>query len=161
MGVGIANTTITPDYPVFMDGFGSRTEPSEGAFSGLEASAVVFWDLRGMTNADALEKLRQDATAARLYLEKMDFTTRAIKTLDVARRRSEINRLAQSCRGEQEFSAIFDPLFLRLEDVQSRLRKQKQADDVVDPAAERELTELLDKLTAAEWDLKFHALTHN
>jgi len=42
MRVGIANTTITPDRPIWMTGFASRTAPSEGAYNDLEASALVF-----------------------------------------------------------------------------------------------------------------------
>ena len=114
-----------------------------------------------MSNADALAKLRKDAPAARSHLEGMDFTTLALTTLDVAKRRSEIDKLIQTCGGERKFSPIFRPLFVRLEDVQARLRKQKRAGGPVDPAAERELTELLHTLTEAEWNLKFHALTRD
>lgn len=122
---------------------------------------LVFWDLRGMTNADAQAKMRKDAPAARSHLEEMDFTILAVATLDVAKRRSEIGKLIQSCGGERKFAPIFRPLLVRLEDVQARLRKQKRAGGPVDPAAERELTELLHKLAEAEWDLKFHAVTRD
>jgi len=44
MKVGIANTTITPDRPIWMTGFAARTAPSEGAYNDLEASVVVFED---------------------------------------------------------------------------------------------------------------------
>ncbi len=44
MRVGIASTTITPDRPIWMTGFASRTAPSEGEYNDLEASAVVFDD---------------------------------------------------------------------------------------------------------------------
>ena len=42
MKVGLANTDITPDRPTYMTGFAARTEPSEGAYNRLEASAMVF-----------------------------------------------------------------------------------------------------------------------
>jgi neutral ceramidase len=42
MQVGIATTAITPDRPIWMTGFASRTAPSEGAYNDLEASAIVL-----------------------------------------------------------------------------------------------------------------------
>jgi len=42
MKVGIANAAITPDRPVWLTGYASRTEPSDGKYNDLEASAVVF-----------------------------------------------------------------------------------------------------------------------
>ena len=44
MRIGLATTNITPDRPIFMTGFAARTEPSEGAYIDLEASAVVLDD---------------------------------------------------------------------------------------------------------------------
>ena len=42
MRVGIANATITPERPIWLTGYASRTEPSDGKYNDLEASAVVF-----------------------------------------------------------------------------------------------------------------------
>ncbi len=42
MRVGIANVTTTPEQPIWMTGFASRTAPSEGNYNDLEASVVVF-----------------------------------------------------------------------------------------------------------------------
>ncbi len=42
MKVGIGNTVITPERSVWLTGYASRTEPSDGAYNDLEASAVVF-----------------------------------------------------------------------------------------------------------------------
>ena len=122
---------------------------------------LVFWDLNGMANADALAKMRQDAPTACSYLEKMDFTIRAVTALDVSKRRSEIDDLIRTCRGERKFTPIFEPLFERLAEVQARLLKQKQAGELIDPAVERELAELLGKLAETEQDLRSYALLHD
>ena len=122
---------------------------------------LVFWDLRGMTNADALAKMRKDAAAARSHLADMDFTILAVTALDVAKRRSKIDKLIQSCRGERKFAPILNPLFERMGELQARLREQEQADELIDPAAQQQFVQLFDKLTAAEWDLKFCALLHD
>ncbi len=42
MKVGLANTVITPERSVWLAGFAARTEPSDGVYNDLEASAVVF-----------------------------------------------------------------------------------------------------------------------
>ena len=42
MQVGIANTTITPQCPIWMTGFAARTAPADGVYADIEASAVVF-----------------------------------------------------------------------------------------------------------------------
>ena len=42
MRVGLAGATITPDRPVRMTGYISRTEPSEGAYADLEAAVALF-----------------------------------------------------------------------------------------------------------------------
>ena len=42
MKVGIANATVTPEQPIWMTGFTSRTAPSEGKYNDLEASVVVL-----------------------------------------------------------------------------------------------------------------------
>lgn len=40
--VGLATVTITPEEPVYMAGYGARTEPSEGAYADIGASCAVF-----------------------------------------------------------------------------------------------------------------------
>ena len=42
MKVGIANAAITPRCPIWMTGFAARTEPADGVYADIEASAVVF-----------------------------------------------------------------------------------------------------------------------
>ncbi|MFP3903906.1 MAG: hypothetical protein ACLFWB_06640 [Armatimonadota bacterium] len=42
MKIGIANSIITPENPIWMTGFAARTEPSDGKYNDLEASVVVF-----------------------------------------------------------------------------------------------------------------------
>jgi len=42
MKVGIAKTDITPDPPAWMSGYIARTEPADGVYHNIEASAVVF-----------------------------------------------------------------------------------------------------------------------
>src|SRR5690349_16693773 len=44
LGVGVAQTDITPDYPVRLSGFGFRREPSEGVIQKIWAKALVFAD---------------------------------------------------------------------------------------------------------------------
>ncbi len=42
MQAGIANTTITPQCPIWMTGFAARTAPADGVYADIEASAVVL-----------------------------------------------------------------------------------------------------------------------
>src|SRR5215475_9088582 len=42
--VGIAETDITPDYPVRLSGFGSRRTESEGVTQKIHAEAMAFED---------------------------------------------------------------------------------------------------------------------
>lgn len=44
---GVANVVITPDYPVWMGGYSSRTSPSEGTLHDLFAKALVLEDASG------------------------------------------------------------------------------------------------------------------
>lgn len=44
---GVAKTVITPDQPVWMAGYGSRTKPSEGTSQELYAKALALQDNRG------------------------------------------------------------------------------------------------------------------
>jgi hypothetical protein len=44
---GVAKAVITPDQPVWMAGYGSRTKPSEGTSQELYAKALALQDNRG------------------------------------------------------------------------------------------------------------------
>jgi neutral ceramidase len=60
MRIGLANTTITPDRPIFMTGFAARTEPSEGAYADLEASVIVCDDSERRVGIMALDLVGVD-----------------------------------------------------------------------------------------------------
>ena len=46
---GFAQTVITPDEPIFMDGYGGRNHPAEGKVHDLFAKAAAFKDPAGQT----------------------------------------------------------------------------------------------------------------
>ena len=45
--VGVARIVITPEYPVWMGGYSSRTSPSDGKLHDLWAKALVLEDASG------------------------------------------------------------------------------------------------------------------
>jgi neutral ceramidase len=121
MRIGLANTTMTPDRPIFMTGFASRTEPSEGAYADLEASVVVFDDgerRAGIMSLDLvgvdgflLEPIRQKAAQLGIAPEAMLVNCSHTHCAPACR----VER--GSCRkfDEEYLSALKDKLFGLLE----------------------------------------------
>jgi neutral ceramidase len=71
---GVAGATITPDRPLYLEGYGGRTGPATGTLDPLEARAIVFEDggtragivtvdLCGLT-ATSVQRIRDVAEAA-------------------------------------------------------------------------------------------------
>ena len=119
---------------------------------------MAFWDLRGMTNAEALAKMRKTAAPTRSRLAKMDFTILAASQLDLPKRRREVDGLIRRSRAQATFTPIFGPLFARLAVLIPEVRAQQSSRELVDPAKEREIARILAKLADAEQDLRFAAL---
>jgi hypothetical protein len=65
---GAASVSITPDRPVWMAGYASRTGPSEGVLLDLTASAVVLSDTAGHRLAIVSLELIEIPTALREQL---------------------------------------------------------------------------------------------
>jgi hypothetical protein len=57
---------------------------------------LAFWEYPGSPNADVLANMRRDATAIRGELETTDFTPAAVRDLDIAALRAEVERATQS-----------------------------------------------------------------
>ncbi|MDD3725314.1 MAG: hypothetical protein PHV83_07305, partial [Bacteroidales bacterium] len=45
--IGVGKVKITPEFPMWMAGYASRTTPSEGVLHDLWAKAIVFQDQKG------------------------------------------------------------------------------------------------------------------
>ena len=57
---------------------------------------LEFWEFPGSTNAEVLERMRAEGTSLRAELETTDFTPAAVKGLDLAALRAEVERATQS-----------------------------------------------------------------
>ena len=57
---------------------------------------LAFWKFPGRPNAEVLTAVREDATAIRGELETTDFTPAAVKDLDIAALRAEVERATRS-----------------------------------------------------------------
>jgi hypothetical protein len=68
--VGVSRVDITPQGPIWMSGYASRTHPSEGVFQNLYAKALAFEDSKGgqvvivTTDLIGLPRVISDAVAA-------------------------------------------------------------------------------------------------
>lgn len=64
--------------------------------AGTRRLDLIFWDFKGMTNAEALARMQSGAAKARDELAGADFTPQAVKSFDVAALRAELERALAS-----------------------------------------------------------------
>jgi hypothetical protein len=116
---------------------------------------LAFWDFKGLTNADALTRLRGCAQAVRDGLAKQDFTPAAVKGFDVAALRAEAERALKS---ETARAALGD----RIKEVQGWLEKDapalQQKADAPGIEAEEKLLRSIDRYNSFVWEVKLAEL---
>ena len=64
--------------------------------AGARRLDLAFWDFKGLTNAEALARVKSAAERTRAELARADFTPQAVKTFDAATLRAELERAMRS-----------------------------------------------------------------
>lgn len=110
---------------------------------------MAFWEHRGMTNADALAQVREQAPMVREVLTTADFTPAAVTEFDIAEARAAVERALAS---EAARAALAD----RIEQMQAWLESNAPAGDVADlgVGAQEELLRSVDAYNSFKWEVK-------
>jgi hypothetical protein len=110
---------------------------------------MAFWDHQGMTNADALALVREQAPAVRKLLQQADFTPAAVNDFDVAEARAAVERALAS---EAARAALAD----RIAQMQAWLEMNAPEVGGAPPGvgAQEELLRSIDAYNSFQWEVK-------
>ena len=119
---------------------------------------LAFWDFKGLTNAEALDRLRKSAAAVRKELSDQDFTPAAVTSFDFESLRAETAQALKS-------PAVRKELGKRLTEVQQWLTTDaptlQHQGDVPAVAAEEHLLRALERYRTFVWEVKLAELLAN
>lgn len=118
----------------------------------------AFWDLKGMTNADAIANVEGQAASVRQTLEEIDLTPRTIQEFDVAAVRESVQRALDS---PQAHEALAD----RVANIQAWLAtsgEQFDAGTGEKPGVEAQerLLKSIDDYNSFKWEVKLMELIY-
>lgn len=118
---------------------------------------LAFWDLKGMTNEEALAQVRAEADEVRATLEGADFTPRAVQQFDVAEVRESLERALAN-------ESIREALADRIDEIQGWLEQQPAEAggeaDVEDIRGQEQLLQSIDDYNSFKWHVKLLELIH-
>ncbi|OGV73667.1 MAG: hypothetical protein A3K19_19010 [Lentisphaerae bacterium RIFOXYB12_FULL_65_16] len=116
---------------------------------------MAFWDFKGKTNADALERLRTGAEAVRQALQTADFTPQPVRSFDANLFRTELEKALQS-------AAVKELLGAKTAEVQAWFDANKTS---FQPGAgpmpirmQEELLQSVEKLNSFIWEVRLAEL---
>ncbi|MBM3499302.1 MAG: hypothetical protein FJX74_11605 [Armatimonadetes bacterium] len=116
---------------------------------------LAFWEFPGSPNAEVLARLRADGTALRAELETADFTPAAVRALDLAALRADVDRATRS-------EAVRAYLGERLTEVQTWVAEAapagEPAGDPLSIEAEEKLLASVGKYYGFMWEVKLAEL---
>lgn len=110
---------------------------------------MAFWDHRGLTNADALALVQEQAPAVEELLLQADFTPAAVTGFDAAEARAAVERALAS-------EAARDALADRITQMQAWLETNAPAAGGAEPgvAAQEELLRSIDEYNSFKWEVQ-------
>ncbi|MGC9317242.1 MAG: hypothetical protein ACP5KN_04310 [Armatimonadota bacterium] len=118
---------------------------------------LAFWDLKGMTNEEALAQVRAEVNEVRATLETADLTPRAVQEFDVAEVRASLQRALAN-------ETIREALSDRIDEIQSWLEQQPAEPGgepgVQDTRGQEQLLQSIDEYNSFKWHVKLLELIH-
>lgn len=118
----------------------------------------AFWDLKGSTNADALESVRGRAQQVLETLKQTDLTPKAVAEFDVAGVRESLETALAS---EEAREALGD----RIDEIQRWINESapqlEQAGGAPGVAAQEELLKSIDEYNSFKWEVKLIELIYD
>lgn len=118
----------------------------------------AFWDLKGSTNAEALENVRGQSQDVLEMLQRVDLTPESIQDFDVAAVRESLEEALASEQAREALSDRIDEIQHWLNETAPKLEGNEGAPGV---AAQEELLKSIDEYNSFKWEVKLIKLIYD